>query len=38
MAQRLSAHMVVMQNAAQKASKRLLRDLNEVDQLQVSFK
>ncbi len=38
MAQRLSAHMVVMQNAAQKASKRLLRDFNEVEQLQVSVK
>jgi myo-inositol-1(or 4)-monophosphatase len=30
--------MVVMQNAAQKASKRLLRDFNEVEQLQVSVK
>lgn len=30
--------MVVMQNAAQKASKRLLRDFNEVEQLQVSIK
>jgi myo-inositol-1(or 4)-monophosphatase len=35
---RLSPHMVVMQNAAQKASKRLLRDFNEVEQLQVSVK
>ncbi len=38
MAVRLSPHMVVMQNAAQKASKRLLRDFNEVEQLQVSVK
>ncbi len=38
MALRLSAHMTVMQNAAQKASKRLLRDFNEVEQLQVSIK
>jgi len=38
MALRLSAHMTVMQNAAQKASKRLLRDFNEVEQLQVSVK
>jgi myo-inositol-1(or 4)-monophosphatase len=30
--------MTVMQNAAQKASKRLLRDFNEVEQLQVSVK
>ena len=30
--------MTVMQNAAQKASKRLLRDFNEVEQLQVSIK
>jgi myo-inositol-1(or 4)-monophosphatase len=30
--------MVVMQNAAQKASKRLLRDFNEVENLQVSVK
>jgi myo-inositol-1(or 4)-monophosphatase len=30
--------MVVMQNAAQKASKRLLRDFAEVEQLQVSIK
>lgn len=38
MAARLSAHMVVMQNAAQKASRRLLRDFAEVEQLQVSVK
>ncbi len=38
MAQHLSPHMTVMQNAAQKASKRLLRDFNEVEQLQVSVK
>ena len=38
MALRLSAHMTVMQNAAQRASKRLLRDFNEVEQLQVSIK
>ncbi|MCQ8240881.1 inositol monophosphatase family protein [Rhizosaccharibacter radicis] len=38
MAQRLSAHMTVMQNAAAKAAKRLLRDFNEVEQLQVSIK
>lgn len=38
MALRLSPHMSVMQNAAQKASKRLLRDFNEVEQLQVSVK
>jgi len=38
MAQRLSAHMTVMQNAAQRAAKRLLRDFNEVEQLQVSMK
>ncbi|WP_181014196.1 inositol monophosphatase family protein [Acetobacter orientalis] len=30
--------MMVMQNAAQKAAKRLLRDFNEVEQLQVSIK
>jgi myo-inositol-1(or 4)-monophosphatase len=35
---RLSAHLTVMANAAQKASKRLLRDFNEVEQLQVSVK
>ncbi len=38
MAQRLSAHMTVMANAAQKAAKRLVRDFNEVEQLQVSIK
>jgi myo-inositol-1(or 4)-monophosphatase len=37
-AQRLSAHVSVMQNAAQRAAKRLLRDFNEVEQLQVSVK
>lgn len=38
MALRLSPHMTVMQNAAQKAAKRLLRDFAEVEQLQVSVK
>lgn len=38
MALRLSAHMTVMQNAAQRAAKRLLRDFAEVEQLQVSVK
>ena len=38
MALHLSPHMTVMQNAAQKASKRMLRDFNEVEQLQVSVK
>jgi myo-inositol-1(or 4)-monophosphatase len=38
MAQRLSPHMTVMQNAAQKAARRLLRDFNEVENLQVSVK
>jgi len=38
MAVRLSPHMVVMQNAAMKAAKRLLRDFGEVEQLQVSVK
>ena len=38
MALRLSPHMTIMQNAAQKAAKRLLRDFNEVEQLQVSVK
>ena len=38
MAQRLSAHVTVMANAAQKAAKRLLRDFAEVEQLQVSIK
>ena len=33
MALRLSPHLTVMANAAQKASKRLLRDFNEVEQL-----
>ncbi len=35
---RLSPHMTVMQVAAQKAAKRLLRDFNEVENLQVSLK
>jgi len=35
---RLSPVMTVMQNAASKAAKRLLRDFNEVEQLQVSIK
>ena len=38
MAVRLSPHMVIMQNAAQRAAKRLLRDFAEVEQLQVSIK
>src|SRR6202166_3268875 len=38
MALRLSPNITVMANAAQKASKRLLRDFNEVEQLQVSIK
>ena len=38
MALRLSAHMTVMQNAASRAAKRLLRDFAEVEQLQVSVK
>ena len=38
MPQRLSPHMVVMQAAAQKASRRLLRDFSEVENLQVSVK
>ena len=38
MAVKLSPHMVVMQNAVQKAAKRLLRDFGEVEQLQVSVK
>ncbi|HWA80399.1 MAG TPA: inositol monophosphatase family protein [Acetobacteraceae bacterium] len=33
-----SPHLTVMMNAAQKAAKRLLRDFNEVEQLQVSVK
>ena len=35
---RLSPHMTVMQAAAMKAAKRLLRDFNEVENLQVSVK
>ena len=38
MAPRLSAHLTIMANAAQRASKQLLRDFNEVEQLQVSIK
>lgn len=38
MAIRLSPHMTVMQNAAQKAARSLLRDFNEVEMLQVSIK
>ncbi len=38
MALRLSPHLTVMANAAQRAAKRLLRDFNEVEQLQVSIK
>ncbi len=38
MAARLSPHLTVMANAAQKAAKRLLRDFAEVEQLQVSIK
>jgi len=38
MAFRLSPHLTVMANAAQKASRRLLRDFSEVEQLQVSIK
>ncbi|MDE2514497.1 MAG: inositol monophosphatase [Rhodospirillales bacterium] len=38
MALRLSPHLTVMANAAQKAAKRLLRDFNEVEHLQVSVK
>jgi myo-inositol-1(or 4)-monophosphatase len=38
MAPNLSPHMTVMQNAVQRASKRLLRDFAEVEQLQVSVK
>ena len=38
MAPNLSAHMTVMQNAVQRAAKRLLRDFAEVEQLQVSVK
>jgi myo-inositol-1(or 4)-monophosphatase len=38
MALRLSPHVTVMANAAHKAAKRLLRDFNEVEHLQVSVK
>lgn len=38
MAMRLSPHLTVMANAAQKAARRLLRDFNEVEHLQVSVK
>jgi myo-inositol-1(or 4)-monophosphatase len=38
MAQRLSPHMHVMQAAAKKAGRQLLRDFNEVEQLQVAVK
>ncbi len=38
MAPLLSPHLTVMMNAAQKAAKQLLRDFNEVEQLQVSVK
>ena len=38
MAPRLSAHLTIMSNAAQRAAKQLLRDFNEVEQLQVSIK
>ncbi len=38
MAQRLTPHMSVMQAAAHKAAKRLLRDFSEVESLQVSVK
>lgn len=38
MALRLSPHIMVMQNAAQKAARSLLRDFNEVEMLQVSVK
>ena len=38
MALQLSPHMTVMQNAVQKAARRLLRDFAEVEQLQVSIK
>ncbi len=38
MAPNLSPHMTVMQNAVQRASRRLLRDFAEVEQLQVSIK
>ncbi|MGC8523713.1 MAG: inositol monophosphatase family protein [Acidibrevibacterium sp.] len=38
MAHALSPHLTIMANAAQKAARRLLRDFNEVEQLQVSVK
>ena len=38
MALQLSPHMTVMQNAVQKAARRLVRDFAEVEQLQVSIK
>ena len=38
MALQLSPHMTVMQNAVQKAARRLVRDFAEVEQLQVSVK
>jgi len=38
MAPRRSAHMTIMVAAAQKAAKRLIRDFNEVEHLQVSVK
>jgi len=38
MAPLASPHLTVMMNAAQKAAKQLLRDFNEVEQLQVSVK
>jgi myo-inositol-1(or 4)-monophosphatase len=38
MAPRLSAHLTIMVTAAQRAAKQLLRDFNEVEQLQVSIK
>ena len=38
MALRLSPHVTVMANAAQRSAKRLLHDFNEVEQLQVSVK
>ena len=38
MALRLSPHLTVMANAAQRAAKRLLHDFNEVEQLQASVK
>jgi myo-inositol-1(or 4)-monophosphatase len=38
MALQLSPHMTVMQNAMQKAARRLVRDFAEVEQLQVSIK